>query len=108
MIPRSLGGRLTASFLCKSCNDDLGHRIEALARTDPAVTLAIRDFEAIHPEQARRVAEGMSLIVHSEGGSSKARRQGGDIRIRSHQLPDGSLVQPTDDARETVRRMLEK
>jgi hypothetical protein len=108
LIPQSLGGRLTADFLCKSCNDDLGRRIEALAKKDPAIVLAIRNFEARHPEQARRLADGMDLIVHSEGGSSRARRRGNSIRVRAHQLPDGSLVQPTDDARESVRRILEK
>lgn len=108
MIPRSLGGRLTVDFLCAPCNGDLGHRIDALAKKDPAIALAIRDLEVTHPVQAQRLVEGMDLIVHSEGGSSKARRRGTDIRIRSHQLPDGSLVQPTHDARESVRIILEK
>ena len=95
-------------FLCASCNGDLGHRIDALAKKDPAIALAIRDLEVTHPEQARRLVEGMDLIVYSVGGSSKARRQGADIRIRSHLLPDRSLVQPTDTARESVQRILEK
>ena len=108
LIPQSLAGRLTVDFLCKSCNDDLGHRIEAQAKKDPAIVLAIRNFEASHPERARRLADGMDLIVYSEGGSSRARRRGNDIRVKAHQLPDGSLVQPTDDARRSIRRMLEK
>ena len=108
LIPESLGGRLTADFLCKSCNDDLGHRIEGLAKKDPAIALAVRDFEATHPEQAGGLADGMDLIVHSVGGTSKARRWGNEIRVRRHKLPDGSLIQPTDEARESVKRMLEK
>ncbi len=108
LIPQALGGRLTADFLCKSCNDELGHRIEALAKKDPAIVLAIRNFEASHPEQARRLADGMEMIVHSDGGSSKARRRGPDIRVKAHELADGSPIQPTEEARESVRRMLEK
>jgi hypothetical protein len=103
LIPQSLAGRLTVDFLCKSCNDDLGHRIEAQAKKDPAIVLAIRNFESSHPERARRLADGMDLIVYSEGGSSRARRRGNDIRVKAHQLPDGSLVQPTDDARRSFR-----
>lgn len=108
LIPQSLGGRLTADLLCKPCNDALGHRIEALAKRDPAIVLAIRNFESTHPEQAQRVADGMDLIVHSEGGTSKARRRGSDLRVKAHQLPDGSLIQPTDEARKSVQRMLQK
>ena len=87
LIPQSLGGRLTADILCKSCNDELGHRIEALAKKDPAIVLAIRNFEASHPEQARRLADGMDLVVHSEGGSSKARRRGVDVRVKAAGVP---------------------
>jgi len=108
LIPRSLGGRLTADLLCKSCNDELGHRVEAHAKKDPAIALAVYNFAASHPEQAQQIADGIALVVQSEGGTSKAQRRGADVRVKPHQLPDGSLVQPTDEARASVERMLEK
>lgn len=108
IIPDCLGGRLVCRFLCKSCNDALGSEVEAVAKRDPAIALALHHFCAAHPERGQALVEGMHIVAHSGAGKVKAQIRNGDVRVASRKLCDGSLIQPTDTARETVRRILEK
>ena len=108
LIPEALGGRLTSRILCKSCNDQLGHSIEADAKHDPAIAAAIYQFAQEYPGKAEQLVERTRLQVHSEAGSVPAERRAGDLHIKSHRIADGSLIQATPLAQETLRRMLTK
>lgn len=108
LIPKSIGGRLTSRFFCKPCNDRLGHDIEADAKHDPAITSTIYQFAEDYPDQAGRLAERSRLRAHSKAGSVPAERRDGDIQVKSHRIADGSILQPTPQARETLRRLLVK
>jgi len=108
IIPESLGGRLTSRFLCPRCNSTLGNRLEHAARSDPSVRIAAQQLSAQIPEIARQLAENQRYIGESETGLAPGFQREGDFRIFSRKLPDGSLVQPTDEARGTVERILQK
>ncbi len=95
-------------FLCASCNSHLGHAVDATARSDPSVALAIHQFHSEHPQRADSLREGMPYRVRSADGTSEAKIKRGGLRVRSEKLEDGSLVQPTDVARRSVATMLRR
>jgi hypothetical protein len=106
VIPRALGGRLAVDFLCAGCNSSIGGRIDSLVRRDPAIALSLHQFAAVHPDRGHLLVDGLPVLAHSEGGTSRAQLRGGEVRVRSEQLPDGSLIQPTDVARRSIQRIL--
>lgn len=108
LIPSAIGGRLTSEFLCKPCNDQLGHKVESAAKHDPNIAAAIYRFAAQYPEQARSLADRSRLLVTSPGGSAPAVRRGDEVRVISHKLADGTLVQDSPEARRTLRKLLVK
>ena len=108
IIPESLGGRLTSRFLCQICNSTLGNRLEHAARFDPSIRIAGERLASDIPKLARRLAENQRQIGESEAGLSPGYIRDGDFRIFSKKLPDGSLVQPTDEARSTIDTILQR
>lgn len=108
IIPRAIGGRLSADFLCKNCNDHLGHAVDTTAKRDPSIALAIHNFGLQHPTKMRGLDEGLPYLVEGAGGRSRAAVKKGRLRVRSERLSDGSLVQPTDIARRSVEVMLRR
>jgi hypothetical protein len=106
IIPDILGGRLSSEFLCASCNSRLGSEVEAQAKHDPGITLAIGRFSNSDTAFARRFQERINYVVDSEGGRRRAKLVDREPRIRSERLPDGSLVMPTDKARESIATIL--
>lgn len=108
IIPEAIGGRLFVDFLCKSCNDYLGHVVDATAKRDPSIALAIHKFGLQHPDKKRGLDEGLPYLIESAGGRSRATVKNDRLRLRSERLSDGSLVQPTDIARRSVEVMLRK
>lgn len=108
IIPESLGGRLTSRFLCRKCNSTLGNRLEHAARFDPSIRIAGERLAPDIPELARRLAENQGYIGQSEAGLPPGYIRDGGFRIFSKKLSDGSLVQPTDEARGTIEKILQK
>lgn len=108
VIPEAIGGRLVVKFLCKSCNDRLGHAVDAAAKRDPSIALAIHRFGLQHPANNLGLDEGLPYIVESAGGRTRAAVRKGRLRVRQERLSDGSLIQPTDIARRSVEVMLRK
>lgn len=102
LIPEALGGRLTARFLCKACNSTLGAKVEASARTDPSIRLAVSNLSTKIPELAQKLAENQSFLGESKAGHVRGYVSGGEFRVHSTQEKDGSLIQPTDKARQTI------
>lgn len=107
LIPDAIGGRLTCDFLCKSCNDKLGE-IEADLRSDPAIRLAIENLKPCLPRLWQKMVEGQPYVVTSKRGTEKAKFRRGAVRVDASRLDDGSLIQPTEDARGSIRTMLRR
>ncbi len=108
IIPDSLGGCLTSQFLCYKCNSTLGRKIEHAARFDPSIRIAVQQLANAFPELAKKLNENQRHTCESEPGLSPGYIRNGDFRIFSKELPDGSLLQPTDDAKKTVENILKK
>ena len=108
LIPKALGGCLTSKFLCVSCNSRFGHALEATAKSDLSILLAVKNlFEAI-PQLAKRLIKSHPHIGHSESGLAPGYIRNGEFRVSSRMLDDRSIVQPTDDARKSVAKILRK
>lgn len=109
IIPQQLGGRLTARFLCKPCNDELGHRIEAEVRADPSIRLAAEQLRGQIPDDlAEAIRDGQPYTAVGPGGRTRGSFKRGRFQIRPATQDDGSIVQPTPDARKHLRRILAK
>ena len=108
IIPSSLGGILTCTFLCRACNSDLGAYLEALAKTDPSIRLAIGHLHTQIPELARKLTEGQAFISHGPGGKSQGTIKNGRFRTRACTKADGWLTLPNEHARHSIARMLHK
>lgn len=108
IIPRQIGGRLTARFLCKPCNDQLGHRVEAEVRADPSIRLAAENLQDQIPDLAKAIREGQPYIALGPGGKARGTIKSGKFQIDAATLENGSVVQPTSEARKHLQRVLAK
>lgn len=108
LISKAVGGRLTARFLCKRCNSRLGHVLEGSVKTDPTIRLLVRSMGTRIPALAERVETGQQYHVKGQGPPSRALFKGGQLRVLSAKLPDGSLIQDTRDAARTISNMLRR
>jgi hypothetical protein len=108
VIPQQIGGRLTARFLCKPCNDELGYRIEAEVRSDPSIRLAAENLRDQIPDLAEAIRDRQAYIASGPGGTIPGSFKRGRFQIRAATQDDGSVVQPTPDARMHLRRILAK
>ena len=113
IIPESIGGVLTCNFLCGPCNCIFGQH-HAKTKESPEWRLAIEALRDQIPGFYRKYAlQKQDFIAKSEGGSAEGRYHrlpdgDFDFRVKGAKLPDGSLVQPTDDARSSLLTMLRK
>lgn len=106
LIPASLGGRLVVrGLLCKPCNDDLGHRVEADARADPAVRLAVENLRNKLPASlAADLDKRLGFVADSNAGTVAVTLGGEGPRLRPERDESGAFTKlDTRDA----RRLLE-
>ncbi len=108
IIPASIGGVLTSKFVCGECNSHLGSEVEARIRSDPAIRLATSHLREAIPSLALKLQERQPFIVRGGTGKEPAFVKNGEVRIRTRRANDGSLIQPSDDARITIAKILEK
>ena len=108
LIPKSLGGILTSEFVCSSCNSQFGHAVEATAKSDPAVFFAAKNLSQAIPRLSKRLVEGRSHIGYGDLGSLSGYIRNNEFRIKSQTLNDGSIIQPQDDARKSIAKILQK
>jgi len=107
VIPEAIGGVLTSNFLCKDCNNLLGTH-ESKLKEDPAWRLAIEQLKGQIPWLYERTLKRQVFIGHSERGPTEGyyRRNESDgdleFRVMAARQPDGSLVLPNDEARESL------
>jgi hypothetical protein len=107
-IPQQIGGRLYARFLCKHCNERLGHEVESTVKRDPSIRLAVEHLRPILPDLASEILDGQPYIGHGQGGVVRGRYKDGAFRVDSNQGQDGSIVQPIPDGRKHIERVLRK
>lgn len=108
VIPKALGGKLQCAFMCGDCNGRLGHASEAQAREDPEIRLLAEQLRPSVPELAVFIGERQSYFGHSAGGKVRGFLRNGEFRAASGVQPDGTLVQDTSAARDSIARMLSK
>ena len=108
IIPDSLGGILTCKFLCTSCNSSLGKSFEAAVRSDPSVRIAIGNLGSEIPNLFQKLTNNQDYIGIGPGGTDRGVIRNGQFRIRSQKADDGSLIQPSDIARKTIKKILIK
>ena len=103
LIPESIGGILTVHFLCQRCNSTLG-QYEAHLKKDPSIRLAIGTLSTQLPALYASICEGQKFVAQSERGPAPGVYKQRQFRIRTAELPDGSLICPTEDR--TLEEML--
>ena len=64
-------------------------------------------YEVI-PELAKRLIESHPHVGQSEPGPAPGYFRNSEFRVKSRTLEDGSIIQPTDDARKSVAKILRK
>ncbi len=108
IIPNSLGGCLVARFLCSRCNSTLGSKLEDAARLDPSIRIAAQKLGSNIPNLARQLEEKTPYIAEGAAGLVHGYMRNGDFRVLAKKLQDGSLIQPTDVARLSIQKKLQK
>ena len=82
--------------------------MEAWLKNDPGIWLAIESLKPQLPDLWDSISEGQKFITRDHNGRIKGQLKRGEFRINSQLLADGSLIQPSDDAKRTLRSMLTK
>ena len=108
IIPDALGGTLTCAFLCRDCNSYLGSSVEAEAKTDPSIRIAIENLRSSIPDLAKGLTENQEFISYGPGGADRGVVRSGEFQVQSKTKEDGSLIQPTDDARGSIEKNLRR
>ena len=108
LIPRSLGGKFTCNFLCRSCNSRLGSEAEAAAKSDPTILLAARTLHEDIPNLSQRLIESHPQFSTGEGPRTSGYMQDGAFCVSPQELDDGSLILPTNEARKAITTMLKR
>lgn len=107
VIPESLGGILTGSFLCRRCNSRFGLGFEAGARLAPELRKAasgLGDDLSELKEKLERGAQYQSQF-EEQTHKSKLRKDG---HIGTSKLEDGSLIVPEPDAPMKIKSIMLK
>lgn len=109
VIPQSLGGILAVRFLCKPCNDELGHREEAGIKQDPAIALAVEQVRSSLPDVlSRKLLEGQEYFANGPGGRDKGYMKDAVFSVKNEKKPDGSILLSTKAGRDLIGKQLAK
>lgn len=108
IIPDALGGILTCTFLCRDCNSYLGSSVEAEAKKDPSIRIAVDNLQSWIPGIADKLTEGQRFISYGPGGTERGIVRSGEFRVKSRTREDNTLLQPTDSARRSIKKILRK
>ncbi len=107
VIPESLGGILTCSFLCSHCSSSFGAGFESKARQAPEVRKAASGIGGGLSELKEKLERGTQYNSQfgDQTSKGKLRRDG---QIGTSKLADGSLVVPEPDAPARIASMMQK
>lgn len=107
VIPAGVGGRLCARFLCKNCNNILGHRVDATVQKNASVRLAIRALKTTLPKLFLRIETGQNYSINL-GGQTVASKMSklGDLAEAS--VAGGSIVVPERSQTKHISNILKR
>jgi len=108
IIPDQIGGILWSRILCKNCNDLLGHSIEAKIKQDPTIRFAIESIKHDAPKVFKKISNGLGYIAKSKCGVVKGKLKNNVFRPRAYKETDGSIIQPTDEAKKNIKNILQR
>ncbi len=108
LIPESLGGKLTCNFLCRPCNSNIGHSFEAKANSDPSILLAVSNLRNHIPILAKTISESHPHLGRSKSGVIEGYFKNNEFKVKSKKLKNNSLIQTTDIARKSIKKILQK
>jgi hypothetical protein len=91
-----------------TCNSELGHNLEANAKSDPSVLMAVKTMADQFPSLASSLIQSQPHVAYSDHGSALGYFKNGDFRVKSKKLNDGSVIQPTDLGRKSLLKLLIK
>lgn len=102
-IPEALGGRLSARFLCKRCNSEMG-RVEGQLTRDVAIIERVRRLQAELPEKlVRGVLRHAGWFADSD---EYGRLEGGVSREGEFSLRESSTILSDANTRRQIRAEL--
>lgn len=108
IIPKSIGGRLICCFLCLDCNSELGHEIDAYAKSDPSILLAANKLNNKIPTLTKKIINDHPHIADSKQGKIQGYIKNNEFIVRSKKLEDGSFIEPTQSAKKSIYKILKK
>lgn len=104
LIPKCLGGKLTAKFLCKECNSNFGQHAESKVREDPIVRQILDNRIASEiPELAEKMRSGLEYIGSGKQGEISGYIKEGMFTVKEQTLDDGSLISPPNKSIKHLR-----
>jgi HNH endonuclease len=103
VIPDALHGGLTCKFLCRACNSFFGHKIDANAKSDPAIRSAARVLEKSAPNLFADIEEGQRYLIQTDAAMLHGIKRGHEIQSSWHNMPDGSSIAPENEAIKSLR-----
>ena len=107
IIPRSLGGILTCKFICRSCNSQLGHELEASVKSDPEVLILAVQSRGVN-NKLDELVDSHPQIGQSERGPVTGFIRNDEFQVSPEKLEDGSLIKTLDQTPKTVITMLQR
>lgn len=108
IIPEAIGGSLTIRFLCTDCNSSLGRTVENAAKADPSIRIALENLSRDIPELYSLITENQPFFGHSKAGRVPGFFRNGQFYVQSKKMADGSLVQPTKNAKKSIETILKR
>jgi hypothetical protein len=106
VIPAALGGKLTARFLCKACNSQLGHTHEGNAKRDRTFAGWAAKLHSDIPRLSQSLEFGQTYITLGPGVPAKGNLRGDRFVLHATRLADGSLIQATSAAAKSLPKLL--
>lgn len=107
VIPKSLGGILTCSFLCRPCNSAFGRGFEAKARLSPEIRQAVTSVEQIPADLKETLERGASYISQF-GNQTATQKVRTDGHLATIKLGDGSLIVNEHETAKHISSILRK
>lgn len=111
MIPKSLGGKLSLTSLCKGCNNLIGTRYEDKLPLVETYANEMERFAEIVPAFAKQLRKaGRSYIAQTEHGplTMKRDRRDGAFRVIDTELESGRFKDSRDAAHEIRERLIKR
>lgn len=110
VIPKSLGGNLSTTAICFTCNSRSGTRFEAMLPLDPTIRYEMEKFaDIISDFEKQRYKAGRQWVARDEGAEFKMKlEKDGGFRMLDSLQPDGSRFKDTRDAAVEIANRLRK